>query len=243
MKVDFEMAYDCVSWGFLRYLFGRMGFGQKWLSWMEGAVFSSSLSVLVNGSPTKEFIATRGLIQGDPLSPFLFLLVAEGLAGLTRNAVSIGGFRGFHFLDSIRFELLQFAVDTVIICDASWDNLWCIKAISRDFELVSGLRINFNKSMAFGINISEDFLLGASAFLPVTSGKFLSFFLVFQLVRIIEGRILGLLLSLSLKVGFLCSVERVFFLVVKSLFSTRFLIIFLFISFLLSKRRLLFVKK
>ncbi|XP_058776602.1 uncharacterized protein LOC131650919 [Vicia villosa] len=117
-------------------------------------------------TPTKDFIATKGLRQGDPLFSFLFLAVVEGLTGLMKNAVSIRGFWGFHFSDSIRFELLQFADDTTIICDGLWNNLWCIKAILRGFELVSGLRINFNKGKAFGINICEDFLLAASAFSP-----------------------------------------------------------------------------
>ncbi|XP_058757184.1 uncharacterized protein LOC131630422 [Vicia villosa] len=86
LKVDFEKAYDCVSWGFLRYIFSRLGFGSKWCLWMEGLVFSSTILVLVNGSPTTNFVANRGLHLGDPLSPFLFLLVVEGLAGLMRNA-------------------------------------------------------------------------------------------------------------------------------------------------------------
>ncbi|XP_058765404.1 uncharacterized protein LOC131638877 [Vicia villosa] len=170
LKVDFEKAYDCLSWDFFRYLFGRMGFVQKGLSWMEGMVFSSSLSVLVNGSPTTNFMVSRGLRQGDPLSPFLFLLVAEGLAGLMRNAVDFGGFRGFHFSDSIHYELLQFTDDTIIIYDGSWNNLWCIKAILRGFELASRISINFHKSKVFGIHILEDFLNAAPGFLPCDIG-------------------------------------------------------------------------
>ncbi|XP_058754053.1 uncharacterized protein LOC131627225 [Vicia villosa] len=124
LTVDFEKAYDCVSWGFLRYVLKRIGFGARWLSWMEGTVFSSSISILVNGSPTREFEASRGLRQGDPLSPFLFLFVAEGVAGMMRNAVAEGSFKGFQLSSDLSFEMLQFADDTVLICDGSKENLW-----------------------------------------------------------------------------------------------------------------------
>ncbi|XP_058742110.1 uncharacterized protein LOC131614557 [Vicia villosa] len=98
----------------------RMGFGSKWLLWMAGTVFSSSISILVNGSPTVEFQASRGLRQGDPLSPFLFLLVAEGLAGMMRNAVSDGLFKGFQVSSDISFDMLQFVDDTVLIVASSF---------------------------------------------------------------------------------------------------------------------------
>ncbi|XP_058755941.1 uncharacterized protein LOC131629164 [Vicia villosa] len=58
-KVDFEKAYDNVGWSFLRYMLQRMVFGEKWKRWMELLVFSCNISVLVNGSPTKEFKVGR----------------------------------------------------------------------------------------------------------------------------------------------------------------------------------------
>ncbi|PNX70324.1 ribonuclease H, partial [Trifolium pratense] len=71
-----------------------------------------SMSILVNGSPTADFNVGRGLRQGDPLSPFLFLIVAEGLAGLMRKAVELGKFKGYSINDDIQFQILQFADDT-----------------------------------------------------------------------------------------------------------------------------------
>ncbi|PNX63496.1 ribonuclease H, partial [Trifolium pratense] len=67
----------------------KMGFADGWMKWIRACIFNSSMSVLVNGSATEDFKVCRGLRQGDPLSPFLFLIVAEGLTGLIKRAVEI----------------------------------------------------------------------------------------------------------------------------------------------------------
>jgi len=86
-KVDFEKAYDSVRWNFLLYMLRRLGFHDKWILWVKGCLASSYVSVLVNGSPSEEFKPSKGLRKGDPLTPFLFLVVAEGLAGMVRQAL------------------------------------------------------------------------------------------------------------------------------------------------------------
>ncbi|XP_057425987.1 secreted RxLR effector protein 78-like [Lotus japonicus] len=78
-KVDYEKAYDSVRWDFLLYMMGRMNFCRKWINWIKSCLCSATVSVLVNGSPGEEFNMEKGLRQGDPLAPFLFLIVAEGL--------------------------------------------------------------------------------------------------------------------------------------------------------------------
>jgi hypothetical protein len=124
------------------------------------------MSVLVNGSPSEEINIQRGLKQGDPLAPFLFLLVAEGLGGLMKKAVELNKFTGFQIGNSgLSVSHLQYADDTLCIGEASISNLWCLKAILRGFEMVSGLKINFWKSSLIGVNVSPEFLRVASAFL------------------------------------------------------------------------------
>ncbi|MCH96329.1 LINE-1 reverse transcriptase like [Trifolium medium] len=153
LKVDFEKAYDSVNWKYLNFVLRKMKFPTKWMEWMKACIFTSSMSILVNGSPTEDFVVGKGLRQGDPLSPFLFLLAAEGLTRLTHKAVEIGTFKGFKVSEELKYDILQFADDTILIGEGSWDNLWSIKTILRSFEMVSGLKVNFFKSKLYGLNM------------------------------------------------------------------------------------------
>jgi len=65
----------------LEYMMGTLSFGTKWVTWMKACVCGGSMSILVNGSPTEEISIQRGLKQGGPLAPFLFLMVAEKFSG------------------------------------------------------------------------------------------------------------------------------------------------------------------
>jgi len=90
----------------------RLGFHSKWIQWVRGCLEFASVSVLVNGSPTTEFKPMRGLRQDDPLAPFLFIVVVEGLVELVRQALKahllIGVKVGRYELESC---MLQFADD------------------------------------------------------------------------------------------------------------------------------------
>ena len=120
LKVDFEKAYDSVRWEFLYDMLQKMGFHSKWISWIRGCLESASISVLVNGSPTEEFKPKRGLRQGDPLAPFLFLVVAEGLAGLVRQAMKANILSGLKIgRKKVEISILQFADDTLFLCEGT----------------------------------------------------------------------------------------------------------------------------
>lgn len=86
---------------------------------VEVCVFTSSISILVNGSPTTEFPVSRGLRQGDPLSPFLFTIVVEGLAGLVKEVVSMVMYKEFNLSDQVSYSLFQFANDTIFMGESS----------------------------------------------------------------------------------------------------------------------------
>jgi len=110
----------------------------------------------VNGSPTEEFKPKRGLRQGDPLAPFLFLIVVEGLTGLVREVKRVNAFSGVVVGNgSVKVELLQYANDILFFYKPSYQNVLAVKAILRNFELVSGLRVNFHKSAVGAMGISQ----------------------------------------------------------------------------------------
>ncbi|GJU23372.1 RNA-directed DNA polymerase, eukaryota [Tanacetum coccineum] len=92
-KIDFEKAFNSVRWDYLDMVLSNFGFGAKWRSWIQGCLKSAMGSILVNGSPTSEFKFFKGLKQGDPLSPFLFILIMESLHLSFNNVVNAGLFK------------------------------------------------------------------------------------------------------------------------------------------------------
>jgi hypothetical protein len=140
---------------------------------MKECVCTATASVLVNGSPTDEFPLERGLRQGDPLSPFLFLLAAEGLNVMMRALVEGNRFTGYSVgsQDAVTVSHLQFADDTLLLGAKSWANVRALRAVLVLFELMSGLKVNFHKSMLVGVNISDSWLNEAASALRCRVGK------------------------------------------------------------------------
>lgn len=173
LKLDFHKAFDCVSWSFLDWTLEKMGFPLTWRKWISSCVTSAAASVILNGSPSMPFKLQRGLRQGDPLSPFLFILIAEVLSLMIKKATSLNLWSGIAVCkNGPLLTHLQFANDTIIFAAQDMEALTNIKKILILFELTSGLQINFHKSELLGINTSQFWLQEAAAKLHCKVGSF-----------------------------------------------------------------------
>nr|KAJ0224075.1 hypothetical protein LSAT_V11C200069590 [Lactuca sativa] len=155
-KVEFNKAFDSVNWEYLDHIQMQLGFGEKWRRWIQSCLKTPTLSVLVNGSPTKEFGMGRGIRQGDPLSPFLFLIAMEGLHIVMEEACAKGIFKGMQVPNSeVRISHLLYADDALFVGEWSDENIKNLARILRCFHVSSGLKVNFNKSRIFGIGVDR----------------------------------------------------------------------------------------
>ncbi|KAK9047975.1 hypothetical protein SSX86_033063, partial [Deinandra increscens subsp. villosa] len=160
----FEKAFDSVSWAFIDDMLGQLNFPPKWRLWINGCLRASRSSVLLNGCPTLEFQCARGVRQGDPLSPFLFLIVMEAFHALMDKAIKLGIFHG---LGIVRSEMvvshLTYADDAIVIGDWSSMNIANLIRLLRGFFLVSGLRVNLNKCGLYGVNVDPEVVKSSAA--------------------------------------------------------------------------------
>ncbi|GKB45996.1 RNA-directed DNA polymerase, eukaryota, reverse transcriptase zinc-binding domain protein [Tanacetum coccineum] len=154
-KIDFEKAFDSISWDFLLRVMHFMGFSDNWIKWISGCLNSATSSILINGSPTREFNIQRGLRQGDPLSPFLFIIAMEGLHVAMEDAMAAGLYNGFK-INTLNLSHLFFADDALFIGEWSRNNIKSLVAILDCFHKVSGLKINYHKSKLFGVGVPFD---------------------------------------------------------------------------------------
>ena len=122
-----------------------MRFGQKWINWISWCISTANFSILINGTPSNFFCSTRGLRQGDPLSPYLFLLVMEVLSQLLFKARSGGFIEGFKVgnTNGIGRDLfhLLFADDTLLFCKANSGQLRYLSWVFLWFEAISRLKV------------------------------------------------------------------------------------------------------
>jgi hypothetical protein len=146
LKLDLSKAYDRVNWTFLHLVLIQMGMSLKTINWIMGCIQSASFAILINGAPSNFFKASRGLRQGCPLSPFLFLIIAEALSLLIKEARSKGLLRGIAVSESESITHLLFVDDIFCCLHDSQRNLSALKDLLNLFCSATGMKINMEKS-------------------------------------------------------------------------------------------------
>ena len=149
--IDFEKAFDSLEWNFIFKCLEIFGFGHSLVRWVKTFYNNVSSCIINNGSFSANFELSRGVRQGDPLSPYLFVIAIETLAAAIRTSTDIKGIK----LDLEEWKIVQYADDfTAFLSDlTSAQNLF--KLLDR-FGKLSGLKINYTKTEAMWIGSCRD---------------------------------------------------------------------------------------
>jgi len=146
LKLDFHKAFDCVAWDSLDCILRCRGFTDKWCTWISNLLSTGKTTVLLNGVPGRWINCRKGASQGDPLSPYMFIIVADVLRRLLQHhplAISVR-----HPLSPDEAcPIIQYADDTLIFIRCSFDAINATKKILQLFEQATGLSINYHKTI------------------------------------------------------------------------------------------------
>jgi hypothetical protein len=179
LKLDISKAYDMMDWYYLREVMFKMGFNSKWIHWISMCVESVDYSVIVNNEPVGPVIPGRGLRQWDTLSPYLFIICAEGLSSLIQdmeNRETISGTQICRAAPAVSH--LLFADDCFLFFKATESEAQVMKDILSTYESASGQAISLPKSKIFcSRNVPEPLRNNLAAILGVQvvlgTGKYL----------------------------------------------------------------------
>lgn len=160
MAINFDMSktYNRVEWAFLEAMMRKLGFQERWVRLFMMCVTTVSYSVLINVEPKGKIIPTRGFHQGDPISPYLFLMCVEGLTSMLRKDERDGLIIGISVCrGASRISHLMFADNCIIFCGASVMEGNKVLKVLVDYENESGQKLNKEKtSLFFSKNTGRD---------------------------------------------------------------------------------------
>ena len=184
LKLDMEKAFDKMEWDFLLAIMEKLGFHSTWINWIRICISSSSFSILINGNPFGLFSPKRGLRQGDPFSPFLFILGLEVLSRLLFREECVGFLKGLKIARNCpAIHHLLFVDDLLIFGKATFFEACCIKSCLDKYCKWSGQTINANKfSIRFSRNTNQRTSITICRVLPCVTNPSGSIYLVLPIL-------------------------------------------------------------
>lgn len=156
IKLDLRKAYDTIEWAFVREVMLGLGFPLLFVEWIMECLTTVRFSINVNGTLHGYFGTSRGLRQGDPISPMLFVLVMDYLSHLLKV---MGLDRSFAFhpgCKDLKLNHLMFADDVLLFCKGDLKSIKCLMVALTHFADVSGLEVNKNKTHLMSAGVSEE---------------------------------------------------------------------------------------
>ena len=150
LKLDVSKAYDRVEWAFLKGIMTKLGFPGVWIERVMCCVSTPSFSIRINGKSFGNITPSRGLRQGDPLSPYLFLLCAKGFSSLLAKAEAENRLHGVSICRrALSISHLLFADDSLLFYKATQDEVHALADILQLYASASGQLINLDKSSIY----------------------------------------------------------------------------------------------
>ena len=155
LKVDLKKAFDTVRWDFILAGLAAINIPPQMVTWVRLCISTAYYTVNFNGEPHGFFKATRGIRQGDPLSPYLFVLAMEGLGGIIRQATQNSVFKYHWRCAPNNITHISFADDLMLYCHADNGSVAILKSCLDKFSNFSGLTINQAKSSIYLSGVDE----------------------------------------------------------------------------------------
>jgi hypothetical protein len=171
LKLDISKAFDSVSWPFLLEILRHLGFGQIWRDIISGLLYTSTTQVLMNGVPGDLISHCRGLRQGDPLSPMMFILVMDVLGHMFSKAADEGLLLPLS-RRAFKHRVSMYADDVVLFLRPTADDIEVTMDILSLFGEATGLKTNLQKSNVLPIRCEDTDIANVQTLLPCALADF-----------------------------------------------------------------------
>lgn len=155
LKIDIAKAFDTLNWDFLFICLSSLQVPQDYLRLLRACVCTPNFTIGYNGTVQGYFKSKKGLRQGDPLSPYLFVIAMNCLSTMLNKAAEDGRFAYHEKCRTARLTHLCFADDLLIFTDGSLSSVQAILEVLKEFELHSGLSVSLQKTSVFSSGLSQ----------------------------------------------------------------------------------------